>query len=173
MSKYIVTIEEAKYALDLSKQTTDPMDWRVENASYGSSRYKYKTACQVLRTTIKGLFFHCAYKSDVFYPNSAEIRIHKNINVGLYFNNCRISAIDYCQSEHRNNIGEGLPYYGEIFNGLHRHIWLEEGYGYAEPIVPDWEINLENIIKLFCIENNLDILNGYKAPFTEEQLSLI
>ncbi|MBS7835202.1 hypothetical protein [Wohlfahrtiimonas chitiniclastica] len=170
MSKVIVTVEEAKKIIHLPKQTATKMEWIIEQAR-DTNRYRYVTACQVLRTTIAGLFFRCSYKGMI--PNiDGSIRVHENMSAGLFFKNNRISSIDYCQSYHKNKIGEGLPFFGAKFNGLHKHIWIQEGDGYAEPINVQGEIDLKTLIEMFCNDNNLTILGNYQPPFIEDQLSL-
>jgi len=37
-------------------------------------------------------------------------------------------------SKHQNNVGKGRQYFQHVIDGIHEHIWVEEGQGYAEPI---------------------------------------
>lgn len=166
MSKIIVTEEDAKKAIGTPKTTLLPMNWIEEKLINSPSRYKFLSACLVMKTSVEDLYFNCNYKAAIYHING-DLKVHENIGSRLLYKDQRVSAIEYCQSNHKNKVGTHLPYFGKTINGLHRHIFVDGSDKYAEPISIETigQINLENIINLFCFENNLTILGGYKAPF--------
>lgn len=174
MARYIITNEEVEKMLVTPKSTVSKMKWLEEKSGCGE-RHKYYSACQIMKTTIDDLYFRSEYKAAVIYPSDGLIKVHEKINAGLFYKNYQISAIHYCQTPHKNKVGSGLPFYRKTINGLHRHIWIDGDAksGYAEPIIDiNEEITLDAILKMFCFENKLSILGGYKPPFTEMQYDI-
>ena len=100
----------------------------------------------------------------------ARIPCGRNLSVNLIASNQRILAYDLADQPHANRTGKGLPYYRQSISGLHRHFWVAEGDGYAEPLTLT-DTSAEGIIKAFLQESHITIPGGIK-PVPSEQYAL-
>ena len=94
----------------------------------------------------------------------------EHVSAGLYLARYRLLAYDLADRFHYNRVGAGLPYYRQSISGLHRHFWIDEGDGYAEPLTLT-DTSAGGIIKAFLQESNITIPGGVK-PVPREQYSL-
>lgn len=74
----------------------------------------------------------------------------------LIYQGSRIYALHVQpMSKHPNHIGKGRPFYKHEIDGVHEHLWVDEGDGYAEPInVP---LNQPEVMwRMFLSKANID-----------------
>ena len=95
-------------------------------------------------------------------------------NCGLVCRGDRVYAVDFDpDGQHTNNCGKGRALYRKRFGpGTHEHTWSEDGYGYAEPILPDFS-NFSALFDYFCQKCVLTVEGGFKSPPSSIQLDLI
>ena len=68
-----------------------------------------------------------------WHPQSGRIPASASFN--LLYRSQRVYAVDALPgSRHKNNMGAGMPFHGQLIYGSHVHIWCSEGGGYAEPL---------------------------------------
>ena len=168
-----VTVAEVAQILKEKKETVRELSWEFKNTNHTPKFIEYRSAIRIKHETVEDLFICFIYRAG--FPRSRggkQLIQQETIATGLYFRNKRVFAIDYdTNSIHLNKIGLDIPSYKREILGLHRHIWTENGYGYAEEIRME-SVSIEGVINLFLKESNINLLGGFK-PLPSEQFSLL
>ena len=101
------------------------------------------------------------YNCGLLYPNYRNDRSD------------RIYAVDFDpDGQHTNKVGKGRALHRkQLGPGTHEHTWSEDGYGYAEPILPNFS-DFSALFDYFCQKANLTVEGGFKSP-PSIQLDLI
>lgn len=97
--------------------------------------------------------------------------IPENWTFNLLYQGNRVYALHVQpQSKHPNQIGKGMPFYLQEIDGIHEHIWVDEGDGYAEPInVP---IDQPEVIwRMFLKRANIDMRGFYHPDDNQPELN--
>ncbi len=172
MSDDFLSCSEVDAVLMDKKKTVRAMIWDEKPNITNPKWHQFNTACWVFSEVREDVYFRSQFRYGHFEnKHGVTIFVEDSYHAGLYIGNVRVFAIDFHRNMHQNSKGKGLPYYGQRFNGLHRHIWTSEGEGYAEPIDNFGTVDLKAVIDVFCNEANLQILNGFVKP-KPEQMSL-
>lgn len=117
------------------------------------------------------LYFRAQYRGRITQQmGGARLVRGEHVSAGLYLARYRLLAYDLADRFHYNRVGAGLPYYRQSISGLHRHFWIDEGDGYAEPLTLT-DTSAGGIIKAFLQESHITIVGGVK-PVPREQYSL-
>ena len=83
-------------------------------------------------------------------------RIPEQWTFNLIYQGNRIYALHVQpMGKHPNKVGKGRPFYKQEIDGIHEHIWVDEGDGYAEPINVPLD-DPETIWKMFLRRANID-----------------
>ena len=104
---------------------------------------------------------------------AARIHCPEAMNIGLFHGEHRVAAIDVEPGKvHVNNKGRLLVHWKERIVGPHRHIWTQEGYGYATPFHAA-DLTWEAVLRTFCAEYHLRIPGLGDTPRVPTQLQLL
>lgn len=171
-NKMQLSVQEAELIIGLPKTTVTTMSWTSKNGNYNPKRFMYESAILVESEVREDLIVRMQYRGEfTSIRNDTLIICNFNFSCGLFAQNNRIFAYDFNDSiPHKNTIGKGKPYFGQQIIGLHKHIWTEYGYGYAEPLQLT-DNKLSTIIGAFATNANIKIKGGIICP-PSEQLSL-
>ena len=168
-----VTVAEVEQLLKEKKETVKELCWEYKNTNHTPKFIEYRSALRINHETVEDLFICFIYRAS--FPRlkgGIQLIQRETITTGLHFRNERVFAIDYdMNSRHLNKIGQDIPGYKREIFGLHRHIWTEKGYGYAEEIMME-SVGIEGVINLFLEESNITLRGGFK-PLPPEQFSLL
>lgn len=168
-----VTVAEVDQLLKEEKETVKELHWEFKGSNHMPKFIEYRSALRISYETIEDLFICFTYRAS--FPclkGGVQLIQWETITTGLYFRNNRVFAIDYdVNSIHINKIGQDIPGYKRKISGLHRHIWTEKGYGYAEEIMME-AVSIKGVINLFLEESNITLRGGFK-PLPSEQFSLL
>jgi hypothetical protein len=84
-----------------------------------------------------------------------------------------VFGVDTDDSFHTSLVGEGRPQYRKpLADRSHEHIWVDDGEGYAEPIVPALQ-NIGALMQYFLPRANLTLTGGFAHPLKGRQIELI
>lgn len=168
-----LSVAEANALIAVDKITVREMVWIAKNTNHNPKFQHFETAIKIDNEVREDVYFRAIYRPEhAERKGNATLWANASIGVALHASNHRISAIDFDDSKlHINKKGQGLPHYQAKLIGLHRHIWTNDGYGYAEPMELE-NIRLETIINAFIKENNIQLIGGFK-PLPQEQLQLL
>lgn len=166
-----ITVEEVQEIIATNKTAVREMEWVENPGKYHPKYFGYNTALKIENEIREDLYFRAQYRGRIIRQiDSASLSRNEHISAGLYIAKYRVFAYDLADRFHYNRKGKGLPYYHQSISGLHRHIWIKEGDGYAEPLVLT-DHSAEGIIKAFLRESNITIPGGVQ-PLPPEQYLL-
>lgn len=144
--------------MEATKSTVAPMVWREKLTKKDPQWYEYISAVEVDGLVPEDVQFIVQWKPSV--GAAAD-----KYNCALFYHHDRVFAVDFePDGQHTNKVGKGRPLYGQRFGpGTHEHTWSEDGYGYAEPIAPDF-LDFAALFNYFCRKANLNVGGGFKSP---------
>lgn len=150
-----------------AKKSVAPMNWREKLTKKNPQWWEYVSAVEIDGVVVEDVQFIVQWRP------SAGATSGDKYNCGLIYNGERIYAIDFdLDGQHTNKVGKGRALYRKrIGSGTHEHTWSEDGYGYAEPISPDFT-DLSTLFDYFCQKANLNVERGFKSP-PSTQLNLL
>ena len=171
MDKAQPTLAEVQAIIATNKTTVQGMKWIENPAKHNPKYFNYSTALKIENEIREDLYFRAQYRGRITQQiNGALLVRSEHVSVGLYLAKHRLLAYDLADRFHYNRVGAGLPYYRQSISGLHRHFWVAEGDGYAEPLTLT-DTSAEGIIKAFLQESHITIPGGIK-PVPSEQYAL-
>lgn len=164
--------QQISLLLSSPKDTIRPMEWQQKPGNKNPHWLEFFSACEINSTTVEGLIFRAQYRaSKSRISGGSVIEMPETYSFGIHMETHRVAAIDYSDTPHTNKKGRGRPYFNQQISGYHKHIWTEEGYGYAEPIT-NGPSDINELAKLFQAEFCLVILDGFVHPLHGTQLVL-
>lgn len=149
----MLTLQEAQEIIAAPKFLVKEMAWLNKRGKINFSWVSFRTGVQ--------LHSEAAAHEDFYVEGQWRPRgraIPENWTFNLIYQGSRIYALHVQPTgRHPNDpgIGKGRPFYNQELDGIHEHIWVEEGDGYAEPIsVP---LDKPDVIwKMFLHRANID-----------------
>lgn len=149
-----------------AKTAAVPVNWREKLAKKDPQWWEYVSAVEVGGVVVEDVQFIAQWRPGAGAAGD-------KYNCGLIFQGARVYAVDFDpDGQHSNKVGKGRPLFGKrIGPGTHEHSWSEDGYGYAEPITPDFP-DFAALFRYFCRAVNLNVEGGFKPP-PSVQLSLL
>ena len=171
MDKAQPTLAEVQAIIAAAKTAVQEMKWLPAPTKHSPKYFNYNTALKIENEIREDLYFRAQYRGRITQQmGGARLVRNEHVSAGLYLARYRLLAYDLADRFHYNRVGAGLPYYRQSISGLHRHFWIDEGDGYAEPLTLT-DTSAGGIIKAFLQESNITIVGGVK-PVPREQYSL-
>ena len=154
----MTTRDEIDAFMAAAKNTVAPMNWREKLAKKDPQWWEYVSAVEIDGVVVEDVQFIVQWRLGVGASGD-------KYNCGLLYWSERIYAVDFDpDGQHTNKVGKGRALYGKrIGPGTHVHTWSEDGYGYAEPISPDFP-DFSALFNYFCQKANLTVESGFKSP---------
>lgn len=140
------------------KRAVAPMNWREKPMKKDPQWWEYVSGVEIEGVVVEDVQFIVQWRLGVGAAGD-------KYNCGLLYESERIYAVDFDpDGQHTNKVGKGRALYRQrIGPGTHEHTWSEDGYGYAEPIAPDFP-DLSALFDYFCQRANLTVGSGFKSP---------
>lgn len=168
----MISARDADLLLAELKTTVRPMEWQNKPGQQDPQWMTFFSACEIDSSIIEGLMFRVMFRArKTRYANAASVDLPETYSFGLHFEKHRIAGMDFSDTPHTNIIGSGRPYFRQTIIGCHKHIWTDEGYGYAEPIQGEVH-GIEGLAQRFQDEFSLVIPGGFVHPLHGTQLGL-
>lgn len=160
------TRTEIEAFMAAKKSTVSSMNWREKLSKQDPQWWEYVSAVEIDGVVLEDVRFIVQWRLS-------EGAAGEKYNCGLLYRSDRVYAVDFePDGQHTNKAGKGRPMYRKrIGPGTHEHTWSEDGYGYAEPILPDFP-DFSALFNYFCQKANLNVLSGFKSP-PSTQLNLL
>lgn len=174
VKQHTISVADVALILSENKETIKPMEWIEKRTNANPCWIEYMSACKIKSSIQEDLFFIATYRAPKtkFYDNSS-LELSEIFNLGIVLGGHRIFAVDTSDTPHTNKIGISKPYYKKIISSRsHVHIWVEEGYGYAEPISEEFS-ELINQVSFFLPKANLKLFGDFIHPLSGKQMDLI
>lgn len=141
-----------------AKNTVAPMNWREKLAKKDPQWWEYVSAVELDGVVVEDVQFIVQWRLGVGAAGD-------KYNCGLLYRDDRVYAVELDpDGQHTNKAGKGRALYRKCFGpGAHEHTWSEDGYGYAEPISPDFP-DFSALFDYFCQQCVLTVEGGFKPP---------
>lgn len=170
MDKAQPTLAEVQAIIAASKIAVQKMKWLPSPTRHNPKYFNYHTALQIENEIREDLYFRAQYRGRITQQmGGARLVRNEHVSAGLYLARYRLLAYDLADRFHYNRVGTGLPYYRQSISGLHRHFWIAEGDGYAEPLTLT-DTSAGGIIKAFLQESHITIAGGIEPVPPEQYL---
>lgn len=162
----MTTRAEIEAFMAAQKSAVAPMNWREKLMKKDPQWWEYVSAVEIDGVVIEDVQLIVQWRLSVGAAGN-------KYNCGLLYRSDRVYAVDFDpDGQHTNKVGKGRPLYRKrIGPGTHEHTWSEDGYGYAEPISPDFS-DFSALFDYFCQKANLNVRSGFKSP-PSTQLNLL
>lgn len=162
----MTTRAEIEAFMATSKIAVASMSWREKLTKSDPQWWEYVSAIEIDGVVAEDVQFVVQWRPGAGAAGD-------KYNCGLLYRSDRVYAVDFdMDGQHTNKVGKGRTLYKkQIGPGTHEHTWSEDGYGYAEPILPDFP-DLSALFDYFCQKANLNVRSGFRSP-PSTQLSLL
>lgn len=148
------------------------MEWQRKPGKQDPQWMEFFSACEINSSIVEGLVFRAMFRAvKTRYVDDASIELSETYSFGIHVEQHRVAGMDCSDTPHTNKCGQGKPYYRQRIIGFHKHIWTDEGAGYAEPILENVQ-GIEDLANRFQDEFSLVILGGFIHPLHGTQLGL-
>lgn len=160
------TSAEIETFMAAPKNAVASMNWREKLMKKDPQWWEYVSAIEIDGVVVEDVQFIVQWRPGVGAAGD-------KYNCGLIYRSDRVYAVDFdSDGKHTNKVGKGRALYRkQIGPGTHEHTWSEDGYGYAEPISPDFP-DFSALFDYFCQKANLNVGSGFKSP-PSTQLNLL
>lgn len=141
-----------------AKMAVAAMNWREKLSKKDPQWWEYVSALEVNGVVLEDAELRIQWRS-------AKGASSDKYNCGLIFRGLRVYAVDFDpDGQHTNKVGKGRPWYRKRFGpGTHEHTWSNDGEGYAEPIVPNFD-SLQSLFEYFSQRAKLSLPGGFVLP---------
>lgn len=158
------SIADVRLLLQTPKVAVREMEWVKKPTPHNPPWELYECACEMLNEVREDLIFRMQYRHmKTELVGQASIKLPAKFNAALFVGPHRVAALDMDSTPHTNKIGNGLKFHGMTISGCHLHIWIEKGYGYAEPFslsLPE----LQPLFDAFCLLASIQPNGTFKHP---------
>ena len=157
-SQKMTTKAEIDAFMAATKRSVVSLNWREKLSKKDPQWWEFVSGVEVDGVVLEDVQFIVQWRPGVGAASD-------KYNCGLLYLCDRVYAVDFDPDvRHTNKVGKGRGLYGSQFGpGTHEHTWSEDGYGYAEPISPDFP-NFLALFDFFCQKANLIVEGGFKSP---------
>ena len=140
------------------KNTVVSMNWREKLTKNDPQWWEYVSAVEIDGVVVEDVQLIVQWRLGIGAAGD-------KYNCGLLYQSKRVYAIDFdLDGRHTNKVGKGRTLYRKLIGpGTHEHTWSEDGYGYAEPISPDFS-DFSALFDYFCQKSNLIVDGHFKSP---------
>lgn len=154
----MTTRSEIEAFMAAAKNTVVRMNWREKLTKSDPQWWEYVSAVEVDGVVVEDVQIIVQWRPSVGAAGD-------KYNCALLYRSDRVYAVDFDpDGQHTNKVGKGRALYRkQLGPGTHEHTWSEDGYGYAEPILPDFT-NFSSLFDYFCQQANLTVESGFKSP---------
>lgn len=154
----MTTKAEIDVFMTAKKNTMVVMDWREKLTKKDPQWWEFVSAVRVDGVVVEDVQFIAQWRPGMGAASD-------KYNCALLYRSDRVYAVDFdLDGQHTNKVGKGRALYRkQLGPGTHEHTWSEDGYGYAEPIWPDF-CRFSDLFDYFCQKANLTVENGFKQP---------
>jgi len=170
----LITVDEVQEILAEPKETVKPIAWAPKPAASNPQWLGFACACRVKGEVREDVIFRATYRgARTAVHGQATIFLAEAFCASLFVGPHRVFGVDTDDSFHTSLVGEGRPQYRKpLADRSHEHIWVDEGEGYAEPIVPALQ-NIGALMQYFLPRANLTLTGGFAHPLKGRQIELI
>lgn len=170
----LITVDEVQEILAEPKETVRQITWIPKPAASDSQWLEFASPCRVKGEVRDDVIFRAIYRgarTDVH--GQATIFLPEAFCASLFVGPHRVFGVDTDDAFHTSLVGQGRPHYRKpLADRSHEHIWVDEGEGYAEPIVPALH-TIAKLMQYFLPRANLTLTGGFAHPLKGRQIELI
>nr|WP_314363468.1 hypothetical protein [uncultured Achromobacter sp.] len=170
----LITVDEVQEILAEPKETVKPISWIPKPAANNIQWMEFASPCKVKGDARDDVIFRVTYRgARTVVHGQATIFLTEAFCASLFVGPHRVFGVDTDDSFHTSLVGEGRPHFRKpIADRSHEHIWVDEGEGYAEPIVPALH-TIGALMQYFLPRANLTLVGGFAHPLKGRQIELI
>ncbi|HCW20441.1 MULTISPECIES: hypothetical protein [Achromobacter] len=170
----LITVDEVQEILAEPKETVKPISWIPKPAANNIQWMEFASACKVKGDARDDVIFRVIYRgARTAVHGQATIFLTEAFSASLFVGPHRVFGVDTDDSFHTSLVGVGRPQYRKpLADRSHEHIWVDEGEGYAEPIVPALH-TIGALMQYFLPRANLTLAGGFAHPLKGRQIELI
>ncbi|MCD0504052.1 hypothetical protein [Bordetella petrii] len=170
----LITAAEVRDILAEPKETARPVAW-VHRPAPGQVQWmEFASACRLRGETRDDIIFRAVYRpARTAVHGQAVIALAETCSASLFIGPHRVLGVDTGHTFHTNLVGKGRRHHGGVLTGrTHRHLWHEDGEGYAEPVEPGLD-DIAALIPYFLKQANLALPGGFAHPLKGRQIELL
>ncbi|HYG44822.1 MAG TPA: hypothetical protein VEA17_18030 [Bordetella sp.] len=170
----LITPAEVHDILAEPKETVKPVAWAPRPAAGHAQWMEFCSACRVRGEARDDIIFRAIYRpARTAVHGQAVIAMAEACSASLFVGPHRVMGVDTGDTFHTSLIGKGRPHYRDrLAERTHRHVWHDDGEGYAEPVVPPLE-DIATLIPYFLQQANLVLAGGFAHPLKGRQIELL
>ncbi|MDQ8032521.1 hypothetical protein CEG14_19465 [Bordetella genomosp. 1] len=170
----LITPDEVQEILAAPKETVKAIAWSGRPVGGPAQWMEFSCACKVAGEVREDVTFRVIFRAartDVY--GQAAVMVAEAFSASLFVGPHRVLGVDTDDSFHTSVVGSHLPHFRKpLTERSHRHVWVEEGEGYAEPVTPALD-TIGALMEDFLPRANLTLTGGFAHPYKGRQIELI
>ncbi len=170
----LITVDEVQEILAEPKETVKPILWTPKPAGAPSQWMEFTSPCRIKGEVREDVIFRTIYRgARTAVHGQATIFLTEAFCASLFVGPHRVFGVDSDDAFHTSLVRADRPHFRKpLADRSHEHIWVDEGEGYAEPIVPALE-TIGALMQYFLPRANLTLAGGFAHPLKGSQIELI
>ncbi|WP_459615028.1 hypothetical protein [Bordetella sp. 2513F-2] len=170
----LITPDEVQEILADPKETVTPIQWKPRPAAGSAQWVEFSSACRVKGEVREDVIFRATYRSArTAVQGQAAIMLAETFGASLFVGPHRVFGVDTGDTFHTSLVGAGRPQHRKVLaDRTHAHVWVDEGEGYAEPVVPALH-DIGALMDYFLPRANLTLAGGFAHPLKGRQIELM
>ncbi len=170
----LITVAEVLEVLAEHKETVKPISWAPKPVGGNVQWMDFASPCRVKGEVREDVIFRMTFRharTDVH--GQATILLPESFCASLFVGPHRVYGVDTDDAVHTSLVGAGRPLFRKpLPERSHEHIWVDEGEGYAQPVVPALS-TIASLIAYFLPKANLTLTGGFAHPLKGRQIEFI
>jgi len=170
----LITAAEVREILAEPKETVKTVAWAARPSPGHAQWMEFVSACRLRGETRDDIIFRAIYRpARTAVHGQAVIAMSETCSASLFVGPHRVLGVDTGDGCHTSLAGKGRPHYRKLLaDRTHRHVWHEDGEGYAEPVEPALH-DIAALIPYFLRRANLTLAGGFAHPLKGRQIELV
>ncbi|WP_407847271.1 hypothetical protein [Bordetella petrii] len=170
----LITAAEVRDILAEAKETVKPVAWAPRPSASHVQWMEFASACRLRGEARDDIIFRAVYRpARTAVHGQAVIAMREACSASLFIGPHRVLGVDTGEAFHTSLAGTGRPHYRQtLTERTHRHLWHDEGEGYAEPVEPALH-DIAALIPYFLQCANLTLAGGFAHPLKGRQIELL
>ncbi|WP_038852449.1 hypothetical protein [Bordetella petrii] len=170
----LITPAEVRDILAEPKETVKPVAWAPRPAAGHAQWMEFSSACRLRGEARDDIIFRAIYRpARTAVHGQAVIALAEACSASLFVGPHRVAGVDTGDAFHTSLVGKGRQHYrGVLADRTHRHVWHDDGEGYAEPVEPALN-DIAALIPYFLRQANLVLTGGFAHPMKGRQIELL
>jgi len=170
----LITAAEVREILAEPKETVKAVAWAARPGPGHAQWLEFASACRLRGEARDDILFRAIYRpARTAVHGQAVIAMAESCSASLFVGPHRVLGVDTVDGCHTSLAGKGRQHYRKtLADRTHRHVWHDDGEGYAEPVEPALN-DIAALIPYFLQRANLTLAGGFAHPLKGRQIELL